>query len=76
MVSADSILEKHRVFQDEKGRRAKQAMIEFAQYHVQQALTIAAECAIAKEDHSSYGTGGIWVDEKSILNSYPIKNIQ
>ncbi len=55
---------------------AVKAMIEFAKLHVQEALKAAAKRAVAKEDPSDYGTGEIWVDEKSVLNAYPLNNIK
>jgi hypothetical protein len=51
-------------------------MIEFTKLHVQAALEAAGEKAIAKENPSDYGTGEIWVDEKSILKAYPLNNIK
>jgi len=50
---------------------AREAMIEFARKHVKAALKAAAENAIAKERQEDYGTGEIWVDKKSVLDSYP-----
>ncbi len=52
------------------------AMIEFAKLHVKAALEQAADNAIAKENPADYGTGEIWVDRKSIINSYPLDNIR
>ena len=54
----------------------QKAMIKFAKLHVEKALEAASEKAIAKENPSDYGTGEIWVDEKSILNAYPLNNIK
>ena len=51
-------------------------LVEFAKLHVRLALEAAAAKAIAKENPSDYGTGEIWVDEESILNSYPENLIQ
>ena len=51
-------------------------LIEFAKLHVKAALQTASEEAIAKEDPKDYGTGKIWVDEKSILTAYPLTNIE
>lgn len=50
--------------------------IEFAQAHSEAALKAAAENAEAKENSNDYGTGKIWVDEKSILSAYPLTNIK
>ena len=55
---------------------AKEALVEFTKLHVQAALEAAADNAEAKQDHSDYGTGSIWVDKKSILNAYPSSLIQ
>ncbi len=55
---------------------AKEALVEFTKLHVQTALEAAANNAEAKENHSDYGTGSIWVDKKSILNAYPSYLIQ
>jgi hypothetical protein len=46
------------------------------EYYVKAALEAAADNAEAKQDHSDYGTGSIWVDKKSILNAYPSSLIQ
>jgi hypothetical protein len=51
-------------------------MIGFAKMHVEAALKAASENAIAKNNFSDYGTGDTWVDEKSILNAYPLNNIK
>lgn len=51
-------------------------MIEFAQFHVKQALLEASYKAQAKENPSDYGTGEIWVDTNSILNAYPDDRIR
>lgn len=51
-------------------------ILDFAKLHVQEALKCAAECARAKENPSDYGTGEIWVDKKSILESYSMNNIK
>jgi len=48
----------------------------YARHHVKAALKAASENAVAKEDPADYGTGEIWVDEKSILNAYPLDNIK
>jgi len=49
---------------------------EYAKLYVTEALKEASEKAIAKENPDDYGTGEIWVDEKSILNAYPLTNIK
>jgi len=58
-------------FHDSKERDLFVIMQEFAKAHVKAALEAAAEKAIAKENPKDFGTGEIWVDEKSILNAYP-----
>jgi len=51
-------------------------MIEFAKLHVKASLEAASEQAVAKENPADYGTGEIWVDERSILSAYPLENIK
>jgi hypothetical protein len=51
-------------------------MIDFAKLHAEAALFAANNNAVAKQDHSDFGTGDIWVDSDSILNSYPLSKIQ
>jgi hypothetical protein len=51
----------------------KTAMIEFAKLHVEAALKKASENALVSADEGGY-TG--FVDEESILNSYPLENIK
>jgi len=54
----------------------KNQLIQFAKLHVKASLEAASEQAVAKENPADYGTGEIWVDEKSILNAYPLNNIK
>lgn len=51
-------------------------MIDFAKGHVEAAVNAIVEKAQAKEDPADYGTGKIWVDEKSIRSAYPLENIK
>jgi hypothetical protein len=52
-------------------------MIEFAQYHVTEALKAAAEKAELDYDNGRCREcGSNKIDEKSILNSYPLTNIK
>lgn len=57
-------------------KEASEWMIAFTKLHVEAALKTASERAIAKENLAAYGTGEIWVDKQSILNAYPLTNIQ
>jgi hypothetical protein len=50
--------------------------VKFAKACVQEALIIAADNAVAKENPSDYGTGEIWVDKKSILEAYSLNKIK
>lgn len=53
------------------------AMIEFAKYHVQEALKEANRNA--KIEHSGWESGHYWhheISEDSILNAYPLENIK
>lgn len=62
---------------DKEGLKTiKQAMIEFAKLHVQQALKEASEGEIEKDIYMmlKYGEDMYW--KKSILNSYPIDKIK
>ena len=59
----------------------KEAMIEFAKYHVEQALKAADNNAtidiIDREEISEGSFRPIYgVDSKSILNAYPLENIK
>ena len=59
----------------------KEAMIEFAKMHVQEALKQASENAtVTPIDHEEISEGSfrpIWgVDDESILNAYPLENIK
>ena len=61
----------------------EKAMIEFAQYHVQEALKSASEKSRIIDDPNSYtgNTGSEYppdqiIDRESILNSYPLENIK
>ncbi len=60
----------------EDGEISPQVLIEFAKLHVTAALEAASYNAKAKENPSDYGTGEIWVDKKSILESYSLNNIK
>jgi hypothetical protein len=51
----------------------EQAMIEFAKLHVTAALKEASEKASVYADEGGYSE---FVDEESILNSYPLENIE
>lgn len=53
-----------------------QTLIDFAKYHVRNALIEASQNAVAKENPADYGTGEIWVDKQSIINAYPLTNIK
>ena len=59
-----------------KGWTAHKVMIEFAKLHVEAALQEASVSAMAYEEKDR--RGGVWcfVDEDSILNSYPLENIK
>jgi hypothetical protein len=76
-MTIEELLLKHRVwYNDEKSRRCREAMIEFAQYHVEQALKIASQEATISND---IGTGGNLydcIDKDTILNAYPKENIE
>lgn len=50
----------------------KKMMINFAKHHVKEALKTASEVA----DTTHLGGGFTVVDEKTILNSYPLENIK
>lgn len=52
---------------------AKNAMIAFAKLHVEAALKAASEKAIVHADEGGYSE---FVDESSILNSYPLTLIK
>lgn len=59
----------------------KEAMIEFAKMHVQEALKQASEKAfVTPIDHEEISEGSfrpIWgVDDESILNAYSLENIK
>ena len=54
---------------------AKEAMIEFAKLHVEEALKEASEKADYITDGQEHITD-IWIDKDSILNSYPLENIK
>ena len=59
----------------------REAMIEFAKMHVQEALKQASENAtVTPIDHEEISEGSfrpIWgVDDESILNAYPLENIK
>lgn len=55
---------------------AEQAMVEFAKLHVKAALKAASEKGeVYVEVCMGQRTGATWVDEESILNSYPLTNI-
>lgn len=59
----------------------REAMIEFAKIHVQEALKQASENAtVTPIDHEEISEGSfrpIWgVDDESILNAYPLENIK
>jgi len=60
----------------EMAAHVRRKVIEFAKLHVEAALKAAGENAIAKENPADYGTGEIWVDEKSILNAYSLDKIK
>lgn len=48
-------------------------LIEFAKFHVEEALKEAAKSAYARESRIGY----VWeVNEESILNAYPLENIK
>jgi hypothetical protein len=51
----------------------RQVMIEFAKLHVEAALKEASENASVYADEGGYSE---FVDEQSILNSYPLENIK
>ncbi len=51
----------------------EEIMIEFTKLHVEQALKIASEKAEVYADEGGYSE---FVDEQSILNSYPLENIE
>lgn len=53
-----------------------EVIIGFGKLCAEAALKAAAENAVAKENPADYGTGEIWVDEKSVLNAYPLTNIK
>jgi hypothetical protein len=47
-------------------------MIEFAKYHVEQALKEASE----KAEWSGYALASVEIDKDSILDAYPLENIK
>lgn len=54
-----------------KGWTTKKMLIEFAKYHVEQALKEASEKVIIEGHPFEYD-----LDEDSILNAYPLENIK
>ena len=52
----------------------QQLMLEFAKHNVEEALTAAC----AKGEARVHGTGSVWaeIEDDSILNSYPLENIE
>ena len=52
-----------------------EAMIKFAKYHVEQALTEASKTTIWKEEPKMQGCKISFVKSK-ILNAYPLENIK
>lgn len=52
---------------------AKELAVEFAKYHVEQALKTASENAVVYADE---GGCSEFVDEKSITNAYSLENIK
>ena len=56
-------------------RDIKIAMIKFAKYHVEQALTEASKTTIWKEEPTMQGCKISFVKSK-ILNAYPLENIK
>jgi len=71
-----SIYDEHSI--TEKGTKA--LMIEFAKYHVKQALVAAANKAelnpLLQEFIEDSWTDGSTIDKNSILNVYPLENIK
>jgi|WetSurMetagenome_2_1015567.scaffolds.fasta_scaffold1258982_2 hypothetical protein len=64
-------------------KTTKKELIDFAKFHVQEALKSAADKAKLKDKKIPYEgvrSGGFYVvkeiDEKSILKAYPLKNIK
>ena len=51
------------------------AMIEFAKIHVEAALKAASDNVDYTTDGQEHITD-VWIDEDSILNSYPLENIK
>lgn len=51
----------------------RELMVEFAKIHVEAALKEASEKALVYADEGGYSE---YVDEKSILDSYPLDNIK
>ena len=54
-------------------KQIKLSMIEFAKMHVEEALKQASEQALVYADEGGYSE---FVDESSIINAYPLKNIK
>jgi hypothetical protein len=79
LPTAEEILQKHVPNRYTKENSWKNAMIEFAKLHVEQALKEASEKAKIKYEYSG-NTGSEYcyeyVDQNSILNSYPLTNIK
>ena len=53
----------------------KKGLIEFAKYHVEQALTEASKTTIWKEEPTTQGCKISFVKSK-ILNAYPLENVK
>lgn len=59
--------------QNPKNGLIKEALIEFAKFHVEAALEEASKKAEAKNGPGEWSY--LYVDENSIINSYPLTNI-
>ena len=73
MMTAVEFLENNNLPETLSGGTLKWVMIEFAKLHVEAALKSAASDAHTKDVPFS---DDVEVDQKSILNSYPLENIK
>ena len=79
MITAKLILTGKETYDSEYSTVSKydalEAMIKFAKYHVEQALTEASKTTIWKEEPTMQGCKISFVKSK-ILNAYPLENIK
>ena len=77
MITAEELLDNIEIWDGVfvHSKNAKQAMIEFAKLHVEQALKEASEKAqLGKTEKGVYSV--LAVSKNSILNAYPLENIK